>query len=206
MEALRDYSEQSLFVSLLSAEHYSRAWDPQHFMCCSGSRRSVNVCLHHQRPQIQSPLLPRLHCFWCGQSWHSGLAGSSDFYFVISQLFGFFHILLESGLRDHPDTRPGLWGGLPAGPASQEEWPRVVNTSGKLWYEAQQTCSQTPHQRPQISKHQYCTNTDWEKIHAGGSPNHLLKVNKMEKCPKSFAEYQFFYYLHPLLQIASKES
>lgn len=38
-------------------------------MCGSGSRGSLYICLHHQRPQVQSPLLPRLHCFWCGQCW-----------------------------------------------------------------------------------------------------------------------------------------
>lgn len=38
-------------------------------MCGSGSRRSVYICLYHQRSEVQSPLLPRLHCFWCGQYW-----------------------------------------------------------------------------------------------------------------------------------------
>lgn len=57
----------------LSVEHHSGAWDSQHLVCSSGSRGSVHICLHHQRPQVQSPLLPCLHCFWCGQYWHSAV-------------------------------------------------------------------------------------------------------------------------------------
>lgn len=36
-------------------------------MRSSGSRGPVYVRLYHQRSQVQSPLLPRLHRFWCGQ-------------------------------------------------------------------------------------------------------------------------------------------
>lgn len=44
-------------------------------MCSSGSRGSLYICLHHQRSQVQSPLLPCLHCFWCGKYWNCSLTG-----------------------------------------------------------------------------------------------------------------------------------
>lgn len=64
-----------------------------------------------------------------------------------------FTLLSEPGVWNHPDTRPGLRGGLPAGPAGQEEWPRIVHTAWELRQQAQQTCPQTSRQHPQICKH-----------------------------------------------------
>lgn len=65
-------------VSSVSAEHHSRTRDPKHLLCSSGSRGSLHICLYHQRSQVQSPLLPRLHCFWCGQYWNDRLTGVNN--------------------------------------------------------------------------------------------------------------------------------
>lgn len=48
-------------------EHHRGTRDPEHLVCGSGSRGPVDVRLHHQRPQVQSPLLPRLHRFRRGE-------------------------------------------------------------------------------------------------------------------------------------------
>lgn len=65
-------------VSSVSAEHHSRTRDPKHLLCSSGSRGSLHICLYHQRSQVQSPLLPRLHCFWCGEYCNYRLTGVNN--------------------------------------------------------------------------------------------------------------------------------
>lgn len=45
---------------LLVAEHHRRAWDPKYFVCSPGPRGLVHICLHHQGPADQPPLLPRV--------------------------------------------------------------------------------------------------------------------------------------------------
>lgn len=56
------------------AEHHRGTRDPKHLVCGSGSWGPVDVCLHHQRSQVQSPLLPRLHRFRRGECSETGLA------------------------------------------------------------------------------------------------------------------------------------
>lgn len=122
-------------------------------MCSSGSGGPLYICLHHQRSQVQSPLLPRLHCFWCGQYWHRSVIFIAPITRHICSCLFAFTLLSELGVRDHFDTRPGLRGGLPACPSGQEERPRIIHPAWELWQQAQQTSPQTSCQHPQICKH-----------------------------------------------------
>lgn len=58
----------------------------------------------------------------------------------------------ESGLWDHPDAWPGIWGGLSAGSTGQERWPRLVHTAWEFRQQTIQTHPQTTLQHPQICK------------------------------------------------------
>lgn len=45
-------------VLLSGAEHHCGARDPEHLVCSPGPRGLVHVCLHHQGPADEPPLLP----------------------------------------------------------------------------------------------------------------------------------------------------
>lgn len=64
----------------------------------------------------------------------------------------FMYLWAESGLWDHPDTGPGVWGGLSAGSTGQEGWPRLVHTAWEFRQQTIQTHPQTTLQHPQICK------------------------------------------------------
>lgn len=54
-------------TSLLDVEHHCRARDPKYFMCSPGPRGLVHICLHHQGPADQPPLLPCVQHSRCGK-------------------------------------------------------------------------------------------------------------------------------------------
>lgn len=51
-------SSEPCAACLPGAEHHCRARDPKHLVCSPGPRGLVHVCLHHQGPADQPPLLP----------------------------------------------------------------------------------------------------------------------------------------------------
>lgn len=64
------FSTPRLTLLLSPSDHSCRAWDQEHFMCCSRPRWPLHVRIHHQGSEEWSPLLPRLQ--------HCGSGGSSN--------------------------------------------------------------------------------------------------------------------------------
>lgn len=64
------YAPTLLFL-LSPSDHSCRAWDQEHFMCCSRPRWPLHFCIHHQGSEEWSPFLPRLQ--------HCGSGGWSNF-------------------------------------------------------------------------------------------------------------------------------